>query len=131
MKDNTVTDTACVISTVFILYLLFFSPQVKAIDYTGGNIVPNSCDLFAKDAVRASWHYTNDANLSYLLDSVSTIPDDTDRDRIGQAIQFVWKNQIRNSMVAYTVAMGACLSPRKLPPSDDPLRSYRSNAGYF
>jgi len=30
MKDNTLTDTACVISTAFILYVLLFAPSVNA-----------------------------------------------------------------------------------------------------
>ena len=58
---------------------------------------------------------------------------DSTKDRVFQAIQFVWKNQLDNPVMAYDLAMGLCLKPKhKMAPIDEPWSiSLRTSKEYF
>ena len=106
---------------------------VEAADYTNSKNVPNACELFAQDAVQASGFYRSRTDLAELLAVIDGAPvTDAEKDRAQQAIAYVWKNQIDDPSMAYALAMGVCLSPKRhLAPDDDDLMSYRRNREYL
>ena len=91
-------------------------------DYTGRNYVLPACELFAKDAAQAADNFSDDVALPKLLDLIEGAPVSAEeKDRAFQAIQLVWKNQLGNPLLAYTVAMGLCLKPKHvMAPMDEP-----------
>jgi hypothetical protein len=91
-------------------------------DYTGRNYVLPACELFAKDASQAAGNFSDGVALPKLLELIESVPvSDEEKDRAFQAIQLVWKNQLENPLLAYTVAMGLCLKPKEMmAPMDEP-----------
>jgi hypothetical protein len=103
-------------------------------DYTGRNYVPPACELFANDAYQAADNFSNGAALPDILELIESAPvSDDEKDRAFQAVQFVWKNQLDNPVLAYTVAMGLCLKPKQeMAPMDEPwLTSPRTSREHF
>jgi hypothetical protein len=103
-------------------------------DYTNRDYTEIPCALFAKDAYQASDNLNSGVDLQDLLEFIENVPvSDTEKKRAFQAIQFVWKNQLDNPQVAYTIAMGLCLKPKKeMAPLAEPwTTSPRTSREYF
>ncbi len=119
-----------------IVGLLIISQPVFAgnADYTNSHNTVNACELFAKDAYQASDNFNDGVVLNDILNLVDGSPvSDSKKHRAFQAIQFVWKNQLANPVMAYTLAMGTCLEPKKeMAPLDEPwITSPRTSKEYF
>lgn len=103
-------------------------------DYTNRKNTTNACELFAKDAYQAADNLGSGVALRDILDLIDGSPvSESRKHRAFQAIQFVWKNQMKNPVMAYTLAMGLCLEPKKeMAPIDEPwITSLRTNKEYF
>jgi hypothetical protein len=90
--------------------------------------------VFAKDAYQASDNLNNGVALQDLLEFIDNAPvSDNEKKRAFQAIQFVWKNQLDNPQMAYTIAMGMCLKPKQeMAPLAEPWTiSPRTSREYF
>ena len=119
-----------------IVVLLIISQSVFAgnVDYTNRHNTVNACELFGKDAYQAADNFSDDVVLKDILRLIDASPvSDGKKHRAFQAIQFVWKNQLGNSVMAYTLAMGICLEPKKeMAPLDEPwITSPRTSKEYF
>ncbi len=117
------------------LTLLLFSPQnIHAADYTNRHNKANACELFANEAYQASDNFSRGTALSDILNLIDGSPvSDSRKHRAFQAIQFVWKNQIDNPIMAYSLAMGTCLEPKTaMAPLDDLwITSPRTSREYY
>jgi hypothetical protein len=106
----------------------------QGIDYTMRNYTVDSCKLFAKDAYQAADTYSRSVELQYVLELIenATIAD-SKKHRVFQAIQFVWKNQLDNSVLAYSLAIGLCLKPKhNMASVDEPwITSPRTSKKFF
>ncbi len=119
-----------------IVWLLFITQPAmgQGIDYTTRNFTAGSCELFAKDAYQAADTYRRGVVLQDVLELIeSANVADSMKHRAFQAIQFVWKNRIDNSVLAYNLAMGLCLKPKQeMAPMDDPwITSPRTSKEFF
>ncbi len=120
-----------------IVGLLLFNAQAvmgQGTDYTSRNYLIHSCKLFANDASKAAVTYRRGAVLQDILTLIDDahIADSMKR-RAFQAIQFVWKNQLDNSVLAHSLAMGLCLKPKQvMAPMDEPwITSPRTSKEFF
>ncbi len=123
------------ITNVIVVLLTISRPAYAGnADYTNRHNTVNACELFAKDAYQASDNFSDGVVLDDILDLIdgSPVPDGT-KHRAFQAIQFVWKNQLGNPVMAYTLALGICLEPKKnMAPLDEPwITSPRTSKEYF
>ena len=123
------------IANVFI-WLLIISQMVFAgnADYTNRKNTANACELFAKNAYQAANNLGHGVTLSDILDLIDGSPvSEGKKHRAFQAIQFVWMNQLKNPVMAYTLAMGICLEPKKeMAPIDEPwITSPRTSKEYL
>ena len=103
-------------------------------DYTNRRNTVIACELFAKDAYQAADNFDHGVVLEDILNLIDGSPvSDGKKHRAFQAIQFVWKNQMDNPVMAYTLAMGICLEPKKeMAPIDEPwITSPRTSKEYF
>lgn len=127
MKNN--------IANIIAWSLLIVQPTWgQDIDYTGRSYIMNACELFATDAYQAADNFNNGVVLQDILKLIEGSPvSDDKKHRAFQAIQLVWKNQLENPLMAYTLAMGLCLKPKdKMAPMDEPwLISPRTIKGYY
>lgn len=119
-----------------IIGLLFIVQPVKGQgnDYTTRSYTVNSCKLFAKDASHAADTYNRGAVLQDILELIDSAHiADNKKQRAFQAVQFVWKNQLDNSVLAYSLAMGLCLKPKNvMAPMDDLwITSPRTSEAFF
>ena len=109
---------------ILIVWILIIAQSAHAVeaDYTGRNYVLPACELFARDASQAADNFSKGVPLSRLLELIDHVPfTGEDKERAFQAIQLVWKNQLDNPLLAYTVAMGLCLKPKQvMAPMDEP-----------
>ena len=123
------------IANVIVLSFIISQPvQAGNADYTNRHNTVNACELFAKDAYQAADNFNDGVVLNDILNLIDGSPvSDSEKHRAFQAIQFVWKNQLANSVMAYTLAMGICLEPKKLmAPLDEPwITSPRTSKEYF
>ncbi|MCG8325127.1 MAG: hypothetical protein MI673_06380 [Thiotrichales bacterium] len=96
--------------------------HARGSDYMSRNFTVYSCELFAQNAYRAADHFGRGARLPDVLTYIDTAPvSENEKHRAFQAIQFVWKNQVDNPLMAYSLAMGLCLKPkREMPPMAEP-----------
>lgn len=112
------------ITDALIIWLLIIAQSASGAeaDYTSRNYVLPACELFARDASQAADNFGDGVALPTLLELIESAPvSDEDKDRAFQAIQLVWKNQLDNPLLAYTVAMGLCLKPKQvMAPMDEP-----------
>jgi len=95
--------------------------EVLANDYTTRTYTAHSCELFAEDAYQAADTYRRGVILKDILDLIENAPvADSMKHRAFQAIQLVWKNQLDNPALAYSLALGLCLKPKQeMAPIDD------------
>ena len=103
-------------------------------DYTSRTFTINSCELFAKDAYQASDNFSRGVVLQDIQGLIESSPvADSMKNRVFQAIQLVWKNQLDNPTLAYNLAMGLCLKPKQnMAPMDEPWSiSLRTSKEYF
>lgn len=103
-------------------------------DYTNRNYMEPACELFAHDAHQAADRYSKGVLLHDLLNIIESAPvSDNEKHRAFQAIQLVWKNQLDNPTLAYTLAMGLCLKPKQaMAPMDEPwLISPRTSREFY
>jgi hypothetical protein len=103
-------------------------------DYTNRNYTTQSCELFANDAYRAADTFNRGVVLQDVLELINGVPvSENMKHRAFQAIQFVWKNQLDNPTLAYSLAMGLCLKPKQqMAPIDEPwVTSLRTSREYF
>ncbi len=119
-----------------IVWMLFIAQPIMAqgIDYTNRSYTVDSCELFAKDAYQAADTYSRGAVLQDVLKLIENAHvADSMKQRAFQAIQFVWKNQLDNSVLAYSLAMGLCLKPKQImAPMDEPwITSPRTSKEFF
>jgi hypothetical protein len=119
-----------------IVGLLIITQPVFAgdVDYTNRHNTVIACELFAKDAYQAADNFGHGVVLDDILDLVDASPVSVGKkQRAFQAIQFVWKNQLDNPVMSYTLAMGICLEPKKvMAPVDEPwITSPRTSKEYF
>jgi len=123
------------IANVFIWLLIIAQPVFAGnADYTNRKNTANACELFAKDAYQAADNLGDGVALRDILDLIDGSPvSESKKHRAFQAIQFVWKNQLKNPVMAYTLAMGICLEPKKeMAPLDEPwITSPRTSKEYF
>ena len=106
----------------------------QVIDYTNRNYTTYSCELFATDAYQAADNYSRGVVLQDVLELIEGVPvAESMKQRVFQAIQFVWKNQLDNPTLAYSLAMGLCLKPKQvMAPIDEPwVTSPRSSREFF
>lgn len=114
--------------------MLVQSASGQSADYTNRNYTTNACELFAKDAYQAADNFSNGVLLQDILELIDGSPvDENKKHRAFQAIQFVWKNQLDNPSMAYTLAMGLCLKPKQeMAPLDEPWTiSPRTSKEFF
>lgn len=119
-----------------IVWLFIIAQPVKGqgIDYTTRNYTAGSCELFAKDAYQAADTYRRGVVLQDVLELIESADvADSMKHRVFQAIQFVWKNRLDNSILAYDLAMGLCLKPKQyMAPMDEPwITSPRTSKEFF
>lgn len=123
------------IASLIIWSLIIVQPASgQGIDYTSRNYTTTSCELFANDAYQASNNLEHGVSLPDILELIDGAPaSESEKHRAFQAIQFVWKNQLDNPVLAYTLAMGLCLKPKQeMAPIDEPwLTSPRTNREHF
>ena len=122
--------------TNVIVWSLIVSQLVYAgnADYTNRHNTVIACELFAKDAYQAADNFAHSVVLEDILDLIDGSPvSEGKKHRAFQAIQFVWKNQLDNPVMAYTLAMGICLEPKKvMAPLDEPwITSPRTSKEHF
>ena len=124
-----------IIANLIIGLLTIYQPVWgKGTDYVNRANTTNSCMLFANNAYQAADNFSNGVVLQDLLKLMESAPmPETKKHRAFQAIQFVWKNQLDNPQLAYTIAMGLCLKPKdKMAPMDEPwITSPRTSASYY
>ena len=97
--------------------------HVNAIhSYTDQKNVDAACELFAHDAYQASEKYNEGIMKEELIDMLEVAPIlDTIKNRAIEAIEYVWEYKLDNPVMAYSLAMGACLKPRsRMAPMDEP-----------
>lgn len=123
------------ISNVIVWSLIIAQPVFAGnADYTNRKNTAIACELFAKDAYQAADNLGDGVGLRNILDLIDASPvSESKKHRAFQAIQFVWKNQLKNPVMAYTLAMGLCLEPKKeMAPVDEPwITSPRTSKEYF
>lgn len=107
----------------------------QGLDYTTRNLLTHSCEAFASDAYQAANSYgRGGVVLQDVLESIESAKvANSMKHRAFQAIQFVWKNQLDNPTLAYSLAMGLCLKPKKeMAPMDEPwITSLRTSREFF
>ena len=116
------------------LLLIAQSALGQGMDYTTRKFTPSSCKLFAKDAYQAANTYSHGEMLNDVLDTIESADvADRKKHRAFQAIQFVWKNQLDNAVLAYNLALGLCLKPKYLmaPIDDQWITSPRTSKEFF
>lgn len=115
-----------------LILLVLFSSNVFATDYTNRKNIANACGLFARDAYVAAGYFSNGVYLNDILEMIDESPAQEGRkQRAFQAVQFVWRDQITEPAIAYTLAMGMCLTPKKNTYENPWLTSLRTNKEYF
>lgn len=123
------------IANLTITLLLITQPVFgKGIDYTTRNYSARYCKSFAQDAYQAANTYSHGVLLQDVLDTIENANiTDSNKHRVFQAIQFVWKNQLDNAVLAYSLAYGQCLKPKhNMAPIDEPwITSPRTSKEYF
>ena len=123
------------IANLTIALLLITQPvSGKGIDYTTRNYTAGFCKSFAQDAYQAANTYSHGVLLQDVLESIerANITNNM-KHRAFQAIQFVWKNQLDNAVLAYSLAYGQCLKPKyNMAPIDEPwITSPRTSKEFF
>ena len=111
------------IANLIVWSILIAQPVMgQGMDYTNRNFTAHTCKLFAKDAYQAADTLNRGVVLKDILHSIEGAPvADSMKQRAFQAIQFVWMNQLDNPTLAYSIAMGLCLKPKKeMAPMDEP-----------
>lgn len=111
------------IANLIVWIVLIVPPALgQGIDYTTRNYTLQSCELFASDAYRAANIYKQEIILDDILNTMDALSiAESQKHRAFQAIQFVWKNQLDNPTLAYSLALGLCLKPKnKMAPIDEP-----------
>ena len=110
-----------IVYSILWFIVLSKSIEVWANDYTTRTYPAHSCELFAEDAYQAADTYRRGVILKDILDLIENAPvADSMKHRVFQAIQLVWKNQLDNPALAYSLAMGLCLKPKQeMAPIDD------------
>ena len=97
---------------IILIFLLSITNVIAAVDYTARQYHVNTCNLFAAKARAVSHLLSNNISLNNLLTHIEHLRiTDSTKERLFQAIQFVWANQIDNPHLAYTLAMGTCIQP--------------------
>ena len=122
------------LKTSLIAWLILFAPASMAVDYTNRNNMTHVCELFADNAYQAASKFHKSVLLQDVLALMDSAPiTDSQKQRVHQAIEFVWKNQLDNPVLASTLAMGQCLKPKQvMAPLDDPwITSPRTNQEFF
>ena len=122
------------VSLIIWLMIITMPAAGQGTDYTSRNYTTPSCELFANDAYQAADNLDHGVELQDILELIDSAPvPDSEKYRAFQAIQFVWKNQLDNPVLAYTLAMGLCLKPKQeMAPIDEPwLVSPRTNKEHF
>jgi len=123
------------IANLLVLLLCIAQPAIgQGIDYTSRNYTKHFCKSFAIDASKAANTYRRGVSLQDILETIdSSGLADSKKHRAFQAIQFVWKNQLDNSVLAHSLAMGLCLKPKRvMAPMDEPwITSPRTSKEFF
>ena len=104
------------------LFVMLAQPiLVLGNDYTTRTYTAHSCELFAEDAYQAADTFRRGVVLGDILDLIENAPvAENMKHRAFKAIQLVWKNQLDNPALAYSLAMGLCLKPKEeMAPIDD------------
>lgn len=106
----------------------------KGVDYTARNFTIDSCELFGSDVYIAASSYAHGETLTDILKLIDHAPmADSKKQRMFQAVQFVWKNRLDNPVLAKSVALGLCLKPKhQMAPMDEPwLTSPRTSKEFY
>ena len=102
-------------------------------DYMGRNYTEHSCELFAQNAYQAANNHSRGVLLPDVLKFIDNAHvSDNEKHRAFKAIQLVWKHQLDNPLMAYTLAMGLCLKPKQeMSPMAEPwLTSPRTSRDF-
>lgn len=127
-------DISRIANLIIVLIVIAQPVYGQGVDYTMRNYTAHSCQLFANDAYHAADNFKEGAVLQKVLKLINDVPvAESKKHRMFQAIQLVWKNQLDNPTLAYSLAMGLCLKPKRgMAPMDEPqLSSLRTRKEYF
>jgi len=119
---------------ILIGILIVFTAHANETDYTTRNFTIASCELFANDVYHAAYSFTSGDQLTEVLKLIDQMPiADSRKNRLFQAIQFVWKHKFDNPVLAQSIAMGLCLKPKQvMAPMDEPwITSPRTSKDFF
>ena len=124
------------IKRVLFWYFAIIAPLAWAVEdnYTNRDYTAIPCGMFSHDVYQASDNFRNKIVLQDLLNFIENVTvTDNQKQRAFQAIQFVWKNQLDNPQLAYTLAMGLCMKPKtEMAPLSEPWTvSPRTSREYF
>ncbi len=110
-----------IVNSILLFVMLAQAVVVMGNDYTTRTYPAHSCELFAEDAYQAADTFRRGVILKDILDLIENAPvADSMKHRAFKAIQLVWKNQLDNPSLAYSLAMGLCLKPKEqMAPIDD------------
>ena len=108
-------------SLMLSLVLFAAVASAQSVEYTNRKNTDFACELFARDAYHAAQQLQNGNDLTMVLNAIEYAPVSPGaKHRAFEAIQLVWKNQLHNPVLASTIAMGLCVSPRQtMAPLDD------------
>ncbi len=123
-----------IVNSILLFVMLAQVFVVMGDDYTTRTYSAHSCELFAEDAYQAADTFRRGVVLKDILDLIENAPvADSMKHRAFKAIQLVWKNQLDNPALAYSLAMGLCLKPKeKMAPIDDVwVTSPRTSREFF
>ena len=104
------------------LFVMLAQPiLVLGNDYTTSPYTAHSWEFVAEDAYQAADPFRRGVVLGDILDLIENAPvAESMKHRAFKAIQLVWKNQLDNPALAYSLAMGLCLKPKEeMAPIDD------------
>ncbi|MEQ8289987.1 MAG: hypothetical protein RIB78_09700 [Gammaproteobacteria bacterium] len=95
----------------------------QGVNYTSRNFTIAACKMFGNDAYIAASSYAHGEKLPDILELIEQAPlAENKKLRMFQAVQFVWKNQLDNPVLAKSIALGLCLKPKHLTaPMDEPF----------
>lgn len=119
----------------FLIFLVFIPgcAEVYAGPYTEQKFKMHACKAFAIDARLASVHFMNRtpySKLKLLIHEAKVAP--VTKDRMHEAVDYVYFNNLDVPYVAYSVALSNCLEPKTaMAPMEEPYAVSPRTLGSF
>src|SRR3990167_3872093 len=104
------------VSPFVVATVLYVTSQYAhgAVDYTGRTLRIDACGLFAMDVIKATDHRIAGADMELLIKSIqSQNVAERMKDRAPQAGHVGWARGLVDTKLAYPLARGWCLEPRR------------------